>query len=168
MVVLVPFTALTLATQIAVGTEGLPTVYHHCPEEDSYWETLSKWWKTAGGVLVVEQDIVPWPGALKQLSECPNHWCTFPYLSHIGVVGDALGCTKFSSELMLQVPDLFEQMDELGWSDATHSWRGLDRKLSYVLRRHGLQPHMHEPMVAHCGLHMMPRSRVPEKKAVGA
>jgi hypothetical protein len=113
---------------------------------DRYFWLMEALWHRGEGLLVVEHDIVPYPGAIKALQECPEPWCAVPY--QVGVnVGTWLGCTKFSPEIMSTVPDAFDRMERTDYD-------AIDGQLLPYLRQRGYQTHVHWPATQHlndCG-----------------
>ncbi len=141
--------------QLALEMDGIAADYVEMGDEFAYWRLLRGLWEAGEGFVVVEHDVLPWPGALRQLWDCPEMWCAFPYrLSHDPGFSTALGCTKFSAKLLERTPGAMDVLAEgrYGHSvgDRRHWW-GLDGRLSLVLTNLvGLGwPHRHEPPVSH-------------------
>jgi hypothetical protein len=67
---------------------------------------------------VVEQDIVPHPGALDELLACDEPWCAFAYDYPPFGLYAGMGCAKFSAELQLLFPTAMEETAT--WHDAKH------------------------------------------------
>lgn len=105
---------------LALACEGVPATVHATPGEGGYAALLAAQWAAPGGFILVEGDIVPWPGALAALEACPEPWCGYRYPRH-GRFGDlhGLGCVKFSPALTAAHPGL-----PAGW--AGQSWQVLD------------------------------------------
>jgi len=106
---------------------------------------------------VVEQDIVPAPGALQELAQCPQPWCAFAYEYPPFGLYAGMGCAKFSRELLAQFPEALS--DTAAWYDAKHPpkhWCRVDGWLKqYLLERgatqhiHGQVEHLHKGHPAH-------------------
>lgn len=134
------------AAKLALRQDGVEVAYHYLGADDAYYVLLRGLWHAGGGFVIVEHDIVVWPGAVQQLEDCPEPWCVFPYYSSVGWARDALGCTKFSSGLLQRYPDVLEPPFPDCCQHTTY-WCGLDRLISHRLRSHGLEPHEHSPAV---------------------
>jgi hypothetical protein len=105
-------------------------------------------WARGEGFVLVEHDVAPWVGALDQLAACSGDWCMFRYAKG-GGLSRGLGCTKFSSRLVREYPDLADE-----WR-ATH-WLMIDgtvgSPVAAVLRAEDperMLPCYHTPSVAH-------------------
>lgn len=144
--VYVPFTAPgpELATRVAL----LPhhPAYVEVRGDTGYPLMLSQLWEKRQTFIVVEQDVVPWPGAIAALEACPEPWCAHAYDTRYemegGAPGDAvyLGCVKFASRLMHEVPNAWRC-----WQ--TPHWASVDTHISTVLRNAGFDVHQHRPAV---------------------
>lgn len=142
------------AVRLSLHAQGIRARYVAMRDDLAYWRLLRSLWARRRSFLIVEHDVVPWPGALGQLWDCPRAWCAFPYrLSH-DASATALGCTKFGAELMRAVPDALDRLglgiDFSTLEDPRH-WSGLDGRLSLVFSatRGWGWPHRHEPPVTH-------------------
>jgi hypothetical protein len=87
----------------------------------TYAETLHRYWQMGDSFINVEHDIVPYPGALESLDECPYYFCGYDYpIGRGGIIGpcrgSALGCIKFGADLIRQYPDLSEQWKNVSWN----------------------------------------------------
>ena len=127
---------------LSIKAEGWPLRFGLMTTDTSYSRFLVNAWKR-GGFINIEWDIAPWAGALEELSNCPEYWCsfTFPFARTRDPV---MGCVKFSQKLVEKFPDLWK-----GWEN--RSWRNLDAfVLGDIKKALGqLQDHRHQPMVAH-------------------
>jgi len=139
-----------------------------CHGPQSYAQLVAKLWKDGETFAIVEDDIAPWPGAIKQLLACPRHWCGFhyalpgrwdvedtgPYKSLWGTTG----CFKVDSDVMRAAPELYIRWD-------THDWRMFDSAFMSAMRHvMGLEAsppehtfHVHKPAVAHA-MHYRPEA----------
>jgi hypothetical protein len=112
-------------------------------DDQAYWRLLRDLWHAGDDFIVVEQDIVVWPGLLNEMSECTQDWCSSPYrMSDIETT--ALGCVKFGSPLLTRTAGLLD-----GILEQHRSWQGLDGMLTGELHRRGYQEHVHLPAVRH-------------------
>lgn len=148
MRVVVPFTKRLPVVEQVLRAEAPEAEWVEMREPTSYWELLRSLWLHREDVLIVEHDVIPWPGALTELAACPGMWCSCSYhidtgngRSGIGLFHH-LGCTKLSADLMRRVPAAFEQMPDRHWSK-------LDAQLCHIALGAGLIPHPHRPAVTH-------------------
>ncbi len=145
MNVWVPYTVLQTATRISliecggvvhyVELDGWPGAYAR------YWQHR---WTEARRFINVEHDVVVWPGALRQLWECPEPWCAYGYHLNDDFADRErtsfpyLGCVKLSAELIVATQGL--------WDGAT-DWLTLDGWLAGRAREAGVDVHQHYPPV---------------------
>ena len=148
--VVVPYAQLHPETRAALeGVEGVTFVdVSDGPGEEAsrYFWLLQAAWHRQEGVIIVEQDIVPPPGAIDELRACPQDWCGRPY--QVGINIDCwLGLTKFSPAIMAAVPDAFDRMERTAYDS-------LDGQLLPYLWQRGYHACKHWPAVDHkhdCG-----------------
>lgn len=140
------------ATRIALAPYS-PT-YVKVRGDTGYPEMLAALWKRGTAFIIVEQDVVPWPGAIEELQSCPKPWCAFAYDKHYrmerGAPGDAvyLGCAKFSDELIAATPYV--------WSDwMTAHWASVDTRISAIARSSGFDVHQHQPGVVNANPNLL-------------
>lgn len=111
---------------------------------DAYHELLCEVWAAGEAFLVVEHDVEIHADVVPELEACPEPWCLYPY--GIGFpprpCDCALGCTRFSADLIAAVPDLMRSLP-------CRDWRRQDCEISPRLRRDGFTPHVHVPPVRH-------------------
>jgi len=134
------------AARLALRQDGIEFKLHYVDQDESYYDLLSGLWADQQGFIIVEHDIVVWPGAIGQLEECPEPWCLYPYYASVGWCSDALGCTKFSAELLRQYPDVLKEPFPTCCSHSKY-WCGLDRLIAHRLKEYGVEPHVHSPAV---------------------
>lgn len=109
--------------------------------EDGYRQLMLGVWRERKPVIIVEHDILPWPGAIEELIACPCLWGTYSYRCHGGIgISHMLGCAKITAELIDLLPDL--------WDSPVH-WAKIDGHLFFGAERAGQQPHLHRPAVIH-------------------
>lgn len=128
-------------------------------DEYTYGETMHRYWQMGDTFINVEHDIIPYPGALEALDQCPYQFCGYDYpIGHAGLTGpcrgSALGCVKFGSLLIGRFPDLSEPWQYVNWN-------GLDAAVFASLRYKLDDPpevktrwtnfcwHNHTPAVSH-------------------
>ncbi len=156
MKVICPNTGIAPETRAALDHCGYPWQ----PADVSgcgtaYTQLLQKLWREGETFALVEHDIVPWRGALKQLDACDHPWCGFPYplvLPHVpaGVLHAGLGCVRFRAELLRRYPSAVD--DTLAEHTEVHPsgfWCNLDDRLTRALTRCGAVRHEHTPAVGH-------------------
>jgi hypothetical protein len=140
--VVVPYTESMhpLVTQL-LQRYGIKADYQRVDGDDGYRLLMQQLWKDGQTVIVIEHDIIPWPGAIEELLLCQCHWGTYSYHINGGVgVSHMLGCAKLTAEVMEALPNV--------WSEWTH-WSMVDRKLFFAAQGIGLEPHLHRPAVIH-------------------
>lgn len=152
--VIVPWTDSTLVSRLVrfLRAEGFDPQPVWTKTDYSYWETLQQQWKREEKFIIVEHDVVPFPGALQSLWDCSHNYCGFPYrLRSCSGVSTALGCTKFSAELQKSYPGL---LDDIAKEEGTRfvnrcaptHWSSLDGSIKILLNQH---IHGHFPAVTH-------------------
>lgn len=143
MTVIVPHAPGMLhpVTKFVLEQEGHGIEYAELTGDDGYRLLLQRLWIRFAPVVIVEQDVVPWPGAIAELLACPAAWCTHSY-RYDGGIGYAhmLGFAKLSPKLMEAMPDV--------WSTPCH-WSECDRRLFFAARAKSIEPHLHRPAVVH-------------------
>lgn len=108
-----------------------------------YGELLARSWRDGAGFCVVERDIVPWPGALQALWDCPELWCGYRFMLGRGDLGAGLGCLRFSAELLAAHPGAADHLAGVVWHD-------LDGRVMDMMAGLGFGDfHEHEPPVGH-------------------
>jgi len=159
MRVIVPAVKENCLASLALRAEG---IYHEtriCDGAFGYGKLVADLWRQGRGFILVEHDIVPWPGALKAMWECSRDWCGYPYLYDYHTYeaksrrrylrSHAIGCVKFSDVLVKGFPEL---PTERQWEN--HHWQELDgvigRAIVHALRNSNIAGwHEHSPPVAH-------------------
>lgn len=141
MRVIVPYVQLHELVRPVLRSQGYSPEYRPLSDDDGYRRLLRRVWQAGESVVIVEQDILPWPGAIDELIGCPGGWCTYSYRKHGGIgIAHMLGCAKLSSSLMDALPGLW---------DAPEHWSKLDQRLFFAARGAGIEPHLHRPAVLH-------------------
>ena len=134
------------AAQLALRQDGVEFRAEHMTDDEGYFRMMERLWKTGETFAVVEHDVVVWPGAIQQLEDCSELWCTFPYYCSVGWIKDGLGCTKFSAELIRRYPDFLKEPFPTCCAHTRH-YCGLDRLIAHRMLELGIEPHVHEPGV---------------------
>jgi hypothetical protein len=158
--IVVPYVAPAHATTIG-------TVHLYAPDADwveidrgddeAYWRLLADLWSASEDFMLVEHDMELNGGEVEAFEECPNSWCVAPYEGKQPiwtgrrnqqaprgpvVFRCALGCTRFRSSLLLELPDAVTHM-------RLKHWQRLDSQLASYLFQHGKKACEHEPYVTH-------------------
>jgi len=146
--VIVPYTRDISLLRAVMRDEGHDVWFIRMRGEHDYWQLLRDVWAAQKTVVVIEHDILVWPGAIDELLACPCMWCSNSYRIqlHDGRAGvglhHALGCTKLSADLMRLIPDAFDAMP-------SRHWQRLDAQLCRAAYEVCQCPHPHRPPVIH-------------------
>jgi hypothetical protein len=95
-------------------------------------------WDINEPFIIVEHDILPWPGAIQRIWECDHHWCGYQYYVHGGLHA-YLGCAKFNPQLIGECP----------LPDHNVHWAALDQTIIDEMAQRGIKGHLHQPAVSH-------------------
>lgn len=142
-------TSVLNAVKLNLACQGIIPRMVKLEQEYSYDLLFRQLWNEGQPFILVEHDIIPWPGALGELWTCPEPWCGFPYILY-GEPRSFLGCTKFDPSRLGDCPlsgDLTE-------------WQKIDRiiiKNLLMRERDWKSPpkykdHLHSPAVAHLNI----------------
>lgn len=126
----------------ALAQEGLAPTVVDLEDDEAYSRLLAAAWRQ-GEFVVVEHDVVPWPGAIRELWDCPELYCAFEYPHGRGTLAAALGCTRFSERLTRGWPNLPERWEGRPWIEMDV------RVLGAVYEATGVEGHVHGPPVGH-------------------
>ena len=133
----------------------------------AYARLVGRLWRDGETFCIVEDDIAPWPGAVRQMLDCPRHWCGYHYClpgrwddedERSEELWGTSGCFKVSGAIMHAAPKLYQRF-------VYHEWNMLDIGLTAALRHVlGLESspiehtfHVHKPAVAHA-MHYRPEA----------
>ena len=140
MKVYVPVTTDTPSpAELALTAEGISYTRCVCEGDSGYAERLAEIWARGEGFILLENDIIPWPGCIDLLRACPQPWCTHAYPSPVLMM--SIGITKLSTDAVRSTPRLPSV-----W--AGEHWGLLDTKVIPALHAH-FPLHGHWPPVAH-------------------
>lgn len=152
--VLIPYVEGMLRdlTETAVLSSGLSVVHGWIDRdiESDYATLLADAWTSERTFVVVEQDIVPPPGAIMELVHCGALWCVHEYPVSGRLYGPLLGLAKFSYALQLLHPDAMT--DALHYRKGKRSWcpwRSCSEAVASHLMGLGIEPHVHQPPAIH-------------------
>lgn len=143
--VVVPYTTLHPVTKSVLDSYDLQDVAYVdvSKDADAYRRLLRDLWRDEVAVVLIEHDIVPWPGAIEELAGCMGLWCSCAYRFKGGYgVYHGFGCTKISADLMRLLPNV--------WAEPG-TWDLLDQRLLFAARDVRQEPHPHRPPVIHLG-----------------
>ena len=138
MHVIVPTPTPDCPAHRALQIEGVDHDEIVCATPTTYGSLLTELWDAGEPFVLVEWDIVPWPGALDALEVCEQPWCGYPYpIVGEGSVIASLGCTKITP--VGSAPDAL----------ASTQWPIVDCAIGLRLADLHGEMHLHEPLVAH-------------------
>lgn len=103
-------------------------------DEHDYGRNFADLWNHGEPFIHVEHDVVPWPGAVTQLAECPEPFCTFEAPIARGTISVGFGIGKHTPEPPAPMIDRWDRVES-----AAMQW----------LRERGILRHVHYPPVAH-------------------
>jgi len=152
--VIVPYTLdkLRIETQDAVMAWGGDYTFQLLAKNDdyAYARALMGWWETHQDLVVIEHDIVPDPGMIRGLLECPGLWCGHPYHVGDGRYTYGLGLCKISRDVMDYRPGLatLAMRDHRGLV-AHVPWASVNEAFERQMARSGYTMHHHPDPVTH-------------------
>ena len=139
--VLIASTRERCPASVALHLEGVAFILREVEDDEEYGRFLAENWQ--GEVIILEHDVVPWPGAIGGLRGCMHPWCVYRYPFGPGKLGWALGCLRVNPELVAAHPDLPELWQGIAWNQ-------LDAKVVSALTSVSVgDPHFHSPALAH-------------------
>lgn len=110
-------------------------------DQDGYRKFMAQRWERGETFVIIEHDILPWPGAVQELLACECVWGTYSYYTNGGIgVSHMLGCTKITNRLIAALPNIWKE---------PRVWYELDSHLMFTAREIGIEPHLHRPAVIH-------------------
>lgn len=138
--IFIPYTKIQPATLISlIGYKYTPVKVEGDFGYSNYFKDR---WNEGETFINLEHDIVPYPGAISAIWDCPLEWCVYDY--HLPnhwnrnledeVNGIPLGCMKISAEMIKKTARMW---------DKPIIWNKCDQHLT----RCGLQVHQHYPSV---------------------
>lgn len=138
MRVVVPALTEYCPAALALRAEGLEPMVTLLEHDDDYARMLQRLWREEQTFILVEHDVVPWPGALERLWDCEEMCCAYQYpLGSGGELGTGLGCLKLSTEFLRNRPYIATILTD-------SPWYRLD---TLILPK--VQAHLHAPPVGH-------------------
>ena len=116
----------------------------------AYGRTLTRVAAESLDLIVVEQDVIPPPGAIAGLLACPDGWCGHRIDCGNGPADATLGLAKFGRQLLRRHPDLFVRAAGRGKVGPCRvPWNALDGWIRHVMRAWGVSWHPHSPQALH-------------------
>lgn len=152
--VVVPFIkgGLRPETTNAVDSTTIWPEYIELDDTDphAYAHLLISLWENGNGFSVVEQDVVPGPGQIAELWDCPQPWCSLFVPFRGELFATSLCCTKFTAELTTELPTVARYALSPGpYNTEWITWKHCDGRLANTLQRYGKAPHGHMPPPEH-------------------
>lgn len=153
-VVVVPFVAgmLRVATVDAVLDYGGPARFERLDPRDPYGyaRLFARLWDAGEGFTIVEQDVVPPPGALAALACCSGLWCGHRLPCGADPLAYTFGLVRFAGGLLRAFPDLGRRIAGRGRPRRVSvPWNALDIATYRQLVGRGLTWHEHTPPATH-------------------
>jgi hypothetical protein len=118
--------------------QGLSPRWERLTGPFAYDALIRRLWAEGRPFILVEHDVLPWPGAVQQLWTCDRPWCAYEYFM-LGELCVALGCTKFDPARLGPCPLPDEPTD----------WHRMDWYVIDTLTTRYHSAHLHEPAVSH-------------------
>lgn len=157
MKIFIPYTKfLSIQAQHLYMDDCEPEYIDVSGDPHLYFEVMKEIWSLKEDFILLEHDIIPWPGALKTFEECLEHWCAFKYYyppsGHLVI---ANGCVRFRKEIMELIPDLFDLIEKNNEeffvrSEDPKDWKALDGRMGAILtNKLNNFVHVHHPAVVH-------------------
>ena len=124
--------------RLNLENQGIEAEYRFMRDKGpAYPNLFRELWKDGEPFILVEHDILVWPGALYLLQQCTHSWCGYSYQIR-GSMESWLGCTKFEPARLGECPATAElQMWQFDVPVVVNLW---DR---------GIPEHIHQPGVVH-------------------
>lgn len=125
-------------------------------EVEAYYNLCAQLWREGEAFAIVEHDVELLGGELAAFEICPEPWCAHSYEVFAGDVATAyggpfaLGCVRFSADLMASYPWAVEEAGKLDLHPVhpPRSYAVMDSTLTCILRKVA-QAHQHHPNVKH-------------------
>ena len=168
----VPYTEVGEATQAFLcGYSPIPVVLSSVAAgPHAYLDYFQRRWDEGEGFITMEHDIVPWPGAIESLLDCPHEWCFFGYQPDVDCLANScapLGLQKITAALIEALPGTWNDMRTNGVYGGPGIWRYCDFHLFRVGVAVGFIPHQHYPAVFNANLKILSPLRQQHIKAAG-
>lgn len=145
MVVVVPYVSEMLhwATRVYLRKFEPTERVRLVDKANGYIKLMIRLWEEGNAFIIVEQDVVPWWGAIPQLKDCPEDWCAFGYEDEeLGNGSAGFGCIKFGEKLIKELPTVWQDKQDF-------RWRNIDTYFFGYAMERGWKVHQHYPSVIH-------------------
>ena len=122
------------------------------PREDrgAYARAFETWWETMQDLVVVEHDMIPPAGMLREMIECPEDWCSANYHVGNGRTTTGLGITRISWRVKARYPGAgYNAARDMRDRSRYTDWVSLNESVDRHLYRLGLRQHIHFPNPVH-------------------
>jgi len=142
--VVIPYTKPTHTLQAVIDClriQQVQPILEKVDGGDAYWRLLSERWALGETFYIVEQDVVVWQGAIRQMHECDQRWCTLATMCHGRMISTTFGCVKFGADLLERNPGF--------WEDIPTTWFHLDASFADKIGWPFIKPHSHWPPATH-------------------
>lgn len=155
MRVVVPFIEIHPAADAALRKIALQAERVAVEKTFGYSQLLARLWAERQSFLNVEQDVELTLRAYRQALYCRCEWGVSPYRgSGTGqnLFKRSLGCTRFRSSLLERLPMAVNDansIDDEGSTTPPGHWKRLDGRLSHVLDKANVKPHLHDEVPHH-------------------
>lgn len=147
MQVIIPAIDENCVASLALRKEGIEHDVVVMDGDYDYGELLVELWQSGESFILLEHDVVPWPGAITQLAECPELWCSYEYPLAPNTLRPALGCIKVSCIVINAYRNLPARF---GWAERI--WSQMDGAVCPALESIAGKTHIHKPPLAHVKL----------------
>lgn len=150
--VVCPYTNLQFATEFLLRLEEPDTEFVDISHSDgAYFDLVEKLWGLKETFIIVEHDIVIWPGALHEIWECQEPLCAYQAPYNITPVGGrrglsyGLGCLKWHQSLQEDFPNLVND-----WPRNDRHWTRIDQVIvKKIAELNNDTIHYHWPAIGH-------------------
>lgn len=170
MKIYVPYTRLGEATRCFLKsphTAPVPVVMVDVScSEWAYNDYLIEVWAEGEDFINFEHDIVPWPGAIQELLDCPKPWCFFGYQDQVKdlVANSAamFGLVRFRSLIIKALPQVWTERKAQGTQQWPVGWRGMDIHFFHYAMARQWYPHQHHPSIMNANPGILEAHGMPE------
>jgi hypothetical protein len=114
----------------------------------AYPDAVRARWDTGEDLVIIEHDILPWPGAIDELLACPFDLCGLPYVEH-STFATALGCTRIGQRVQSSTEIPLTTTTQGPPFEHPVTWNTLDWDLFSVVQSAGFRLDVHAPPVVH-------------------
>jgi len=148
------YTHLEAASRLALVSDGIEPVMLETTGMHGYWATLAGLWEQREGFVLVEGDIVVWPGAIQAMIDHPADWVARAYWINMEL-RPSFGCVKFGQGLIERHPTLWQDIPT-----DRREWWAQDMYVYSKLKELGEELVVLDPPVTHLhNLHCPGRER---------